>query len=422
MFGWEYPPHHSGGLGVACFGLTRALSSLGAEIVLVLPKRVAMLGNHLRARFAGLEQLSLKGGRATPSCYASSGEFQGAYGRSLFAEVEAYAKASEQIAKEESFDVIHAHDWLTALSGVATKRQSGKPLFFHVHATEFDRSGGTHADPEVYKIEKLGMDEADKVITVSEYTKKILVSKYFVDPEKVLVIHNGIDSDYFDILSSAELASNEEQQGESGRIKMFVDKIHENGGKLVLFAGRITLQKGPDYFVRLAKEIATRRPKTYFLIAGTGDMEGQVISAIAQSGLSDKCFYFGRYKGSETSSLFRSADLYVFPSVSEPFGITPLEAAQSGAPVLMSKQSGVAEVFRNVLLVDFWDMDEMVNKSITLLDNPALAQTLRNEAMAELPNLTWINPAKKLLSNYQYLVSSKLPSMVGAGVPVSVGL
>lgn len=401
MFGWEYPPHHSGGLGVACFGLTRALADEGVGVVMVLPRKAPLLGKHTRAKFAGLDALHLRAGQEAPSCYASPAVFENAYGRNLKGQVLAYARAAETIAREESYDLIHAHDWLTALAGIAAKRISGKPLIFHVHATEFDRSGGEGANPEVYAIERKGMEASDLVVAVSEYTKHILVEKYGIAPDKVAVLHNGMDADYFDVLSSGE--TQHADRGHAAELGRFVERLHARGGKLVLFAGRITLQKGPDYFVELAREIRKRRPNTFFLVAGTGDMEEQMIREVAGAGISDACYFFGRYQGAETEALFKAADLYVFPSVSEPFGIIPLEAASCGAPVLMSKQSGVSEVFKNALLVDFWDIDEMVNKSIALLDNPALAQTLQVESKKELPGITWKHAAKKLLTHYQAL-------------------
>ncbi len=410
MFGWEFPPHHSGGLGTACFGLTRALAKDGTEIIFVLPRTSELLGEFVDPRFLGLEKLALRKGSCNPSAYAHPRAYADAYGRNLFEEVRAYAEVAETIMRGESFDLIHAHDWLTAIAGIRAKHLSGKPFIFHVHATEFDRTGGTNVNPEVYAIERAGMNAADMVLAVSELTKHTIVSRYGISPDKVHVLHNGMDPDYFSLLekAAAEEAGECAVRERSTRLLAFTKRLHVSGGKLVLFAGRLTLQKGPDYFVRLAREILQRRRDVFFLVAGTGDMEEQAIREVARLGISDRCFFFGRFEGSETAALYRSADLYVFPSVSEPFGITPLEAASMGAPVLLSKQSGVAEVLHNVLAVDFWDLDEMVNKTLAILDNPALGKTLREEAKKELPHLRWRHVAEKIMPLYQKLIKASM--------------
>ena len=394
MFGWEFPPHNSGGLGTACFGLTRALARADTLITFVLPKRVNAGADWLRMCFADLPEAIGRGITAYLYPYITSENYARerkglppVYGLNLIDEVRRYGLLAGEIAASESFDIIHAHDWLSFPAGLAARRVSGKPLVVHVHATEFDRTGGTGLSEEVYKIEQEGMRQANAVVAVSQRTKNMIVRHYGIPPEKVTVVHNGIEAADHRPLPDRLVA------------------LKRAGEKVVLFVGRITLQKGPDYFVRAAKRVLELEPKVYFIIAGSGDMEGQVLREAAALGIADRVIFTGFVRGAELDALYQSADLYVLPSVSEPFGITPLESLINGTPVIISYQSGVAEVLRHALKVDFWDTEELANQIITVLRHPPLHKTLKQYGGAEVHQVTWTAAAEKCLNLYRSLLT-----------------
>ncbi len=394
MFGWEFPPRSSGGLGVACFGLTRALAQEGVKVRFVLPKQMDPEVTFMDFSFADIPDVIATGVNSLLYPYVTEGSYLSSYytvggsiyGSSLFEEVLLYATKAEEIARKSSFDVIHAHDWLSFLAGLEAKRVSGKPLIVHVHATEFDRSGGNSANPRVYEIEKEGMERADKVVAVSSWTKQVIIEKYGIAPEKIEVVHNGVEAKDFKPLPSD------------------LDALKRAGKKVILFHGRITLQKGPDYFVRIAKRVLEYYPDVLFIVSGIGDMLPQMIRETVQLGLSDKIFFVGALWNDERDRVYQAADIVIMPSVSEPFGIVPLEALSNGAPVLISKQSGVAEVLSHALKSDFWDIDEMANKIVVMLRNDSLKETLRKNGGKEVETITWSKAAQKLLGVYQSLV------------------
>ncbi|MFA5831262.1 MAG: glycosyltransferase family 4 protein [Candidatus Paceibacterota bacterium] len=392
MFGWEFPPHNSGGLGTACFGLTKALSG-DAQVVFVLPKKVPVNSKFAKMVFANQRSIQVRHVDTLLYPYITeeryNDEFRthhdSVYGSSLMEEVRRYAKKAGAIAVSEKCDVIHAHDWLAYLAGIEAKKATGKPLVVHVHATEFDRTGGNGVNEEVYAIERAGIAAADAVIAVSQWTKNILVSKYGVAPEKVTVIHNGIDLE------------------ETKRMPSRLQSLKDAGNKIVLFVGRITLQKGPDYFIRAAKRVLEYRPNTMFVVSGSGDMEYQMIRQAANEGISDKVLFAGFLRGDDLNSVYQAADLYIMPSISEPFGITPLEALANGTPVLISYQSGVSEVLNHALKTDFWDIDAMADKIISTLDHPALYENLRDNGYREAEKNSWSVAAGKCLALYNNL-------------------
>ena len=385
MFGWEFPPYNSGGLGVACLGLTKALSVLGIQVIFVMPKKLDVQTPWVRMIFAetGVE------GRAVNSIlkpYLASGNYRGdkkgMYGEDLLDEVRRYASLATAIALEEQFDVIYAHDWLSFGAGQEAKRATGKPLIVHAHATEFDRCGGPWGvNPDVFKIEKEGMEAADCVIAVSELTRNIIVREYGIPGDKVRIVYNGIDD-----------TTVPSGNGSLPRLR----SLKSSGYRLVLFIGRVTLQKGPDYFLRAAKRALERNPKILFIISGSGDMENQIVHLAAELGIASNVFFTGFLGGSERHEVYRAADLFVMPSVSEPFGITTLEAMKLGTPVLISKQSGVSEVVRHALKVDFWDVDEMANKILSVVGYPGLREALAENAAKEAERLTWSDAAQKV--------------------------
>lgn len=400
MFGWEFPPHNSGGLGVACFGLTRALAGAGVDVSFVLPRRSVVDSSHCNVLFAeNPGEVTFHEVDSLLSPYLSSEEYNeirellgdsvaSKYSHSLMREVLRYAKRARAIARKEKFDVIHAHDWLSFLAGIEAKKVSGKPLVAHVHATEFDRTGGNGVNDAVYAIEKRGMNQADKVVTVSQFTKNIVHEKYGIPDGKIEVVHNGIDEcDYIrgDVSPKA------------------IKKLKEQGKKIVLFVGRITLQKGPDYFVRVARKVVEQVPEALFVVAGSGDMEWKMIQEVAYQGIADKFIFAGFLRGKDLDAVYQIADLYIMPSVSEPFGITPLESLMNGTPALISKQSGVSEVVSHVLRADFWDVDDMADKVLSVLQNEVLKFTLSRQGKNEVKKVNWKKAADKCILVYSNL-------------------
>lgn len=388
MFGWEFPPHHSGGLGVACFGLTRALAAQGHELVFVMPKKLAVGAPWARFVFAdapsveGIAVSSIATPYGTHKTVVRGRNGEVVYGWGLMEEVLRYAATGADIAREAHCDIIYAHDWLSFGAGLEAKRATGKPLVVHVHATEFDRCGGADGvNPEVYAIEKAGMEGADAVIAVSEFTKNIIVKEYGITPAKIQVVHNGID------------AATLPQKG-SGLSRL--RQLKAAGHSIVLFLGRVTLQKGPDYFLRVAKRVREKNSKVLFVLSGSGDMEAQMMKYAAQLGVADKVLFTGFVGGTERHEMYAAADLFVMPSVSEPFGITTLEAMSLGTPVLISKQSGVSEAVTHALKADFWDEEDMANKILAVVGYAGLGKTLAHHAAKEAEALTWDRAAQKV--------------------------
>jgi glycogen(starch) synthase len=428
MLGWEFPPYISGGLGTACYGLTRGLDRLGVAITFVLPRPIsAVEPSHvkivagpsgaraaelvsgitrlrIRAVDADLEPyarpddiepglieavkrrklLPTEGGAATaPRRTTAGGGFSGPgehYGGDLFGEVARYAGAAEAIAGEEDHDVVHAHDWMTYQAGMAAAQASGKPLVVHVHSTEFDRSG-VHVNQRIYDIERAGMHAATRIIAVSHLTRNIIVQHYGIDPAKVEVVYNAIEDDGNGPASS-------------------LPPITRND-KIVLFLGRITMQKGPEYFLAAARRVLEVMDNVRFVMAGSGDMARSMIELAAQMGIGHRVLFTGFLRGDDVRKVFRMADLYVMPSVSEPFGIAPLEALANNVPVLISKQSGVAEVLTHALKVDFWDVNEMANKILAVLRHPPLQQALRDHGNIEVRRFSWTDSAARCVQVYE---------------------
>lgn len=389
MFGWEFPPFNSGGLGTACYGLTKGLSKVGCvDVTFVLPKKVDVKVDFLKIIFGDDKKGKYYIVNSLLQPYLTSESYAGKlignikkdfYGGDLFSEVERYGQLAAEIAAREDFDIIHAHDWLTFKAGLVAKRVSKKPLVVHVHATEFDRTGGNGNNQYVYEIEKHGMHEADSIIAVSNYTKNKIVQNYGISPEKINVVHNAIEFEDYTLEKAHKL---------------------KEKNKIVLFLGRITLQKGPDYFIYTAKRVLDLYKDVIFLIAGAGDMEKQMINKVAELGIADRVLFTGFLRGDDIRRAYQLADLYVMPSVSEPFGITPLESVMNGTPVLISKQSGVCEVLFHCLKSDFWDVDEMANKIIAVLKNEPLHYTLKENGLKEVRKFSWEESARKCAEVY----------------------
>jgi glycogen synthase len=422
MFGWEFPPHITGGLGTACFGLTKGLLKHGVEVQFVVPKAygdesqeavrlvnasdvTVMMNdpvfreywNQITYMEIGSNLIPYVGPEAfeqmvsenlntrieqSSRVFSEKFQFSGKYGHDLMEEVARYALVGAAIAANSEFDVIHAHDWLTYSAGVAAKKISGKPLVVHMHATEFDRSGENYNE-NVYEIERKGMAEADRVITVSNLTRNIVIERYHIDPAKVITVHNAVEPQ-----ETTELLDAEKHVKE----------------KIVTFLGRITFQKGPEYFIEAACKVLERDKNVRFVMAGTGDMMEKMIRRVAKLKISSHFHFTGFLKGENVDRMFAMSDVYVMPSVSEPFGISPLEAMRSNVPVIISKQSGVAEVLDHVMKVDFWDVDAMADAIYGLLHYKSMSAMSVAEGTEEVNNLKWESAARKVADIYESLV------------------
>src|SRR3989338_3754396 len=396
MFGWEFPPMSSGGLGTACYGLTKGLSNKGVEVTFVLPYSAESDVDFVKLRSTNkIPNLKLRKISSAIKPYMTSESYHifvskksasqaKIYGSTLFDEVYRYTMAAEKIAEEEDFDVIHCHDWMTFGAGIKAKKKKNKPLVLHVHATELDRAGGHQVNQHVYDLERQGMHKADRIIAVSNFTKNKIMAHYEIPSEKISVVHNAVDfaQHYYD---------------ESFEIKK-TDKV-------VLFLGRITLQKGPDYFVYAAKKVLEHEKNVKFIVAGTGDMEPFIIEKAAELGIADKVLFAWFLNQDDVERAYRMADVYVMPSVSEPFGITALEAMKNKTPVIVSKQSGVSEVINHCLKVDFWDVNELSSKIISLLRYRQLHEALKDNAYFEVKKFSWDVPAQKCIEVYNEVIS-----------------
>lgn len=474
MFGWEFPPHISGGLGTACYGLTKGLSMFeDVEIIFVVPKLHGDEDNKT-AKLIGAGDIQIKQTtinykeffnktsedliatkfeettssenvketlkdvsfievRSLLQPYLSEEDFiiflkeknidftkvklsregklyyekdgireeihfdysvektfdeqgryifSGTYGVNLMQEVRHFAQIGRIIAEQNEFDIIHAHDWLTYQAGIAAKEVSGKPLVVHVHATEFDRGGEFNINSNVFAIEKAGMENADRVITVSNLTKNIVVNKYNINPGKVITVHNAV----------------EPQEGEDKEYKKNVDE------KIVTFLGRVTYQKGPEFFIRAAAKVLKHVDNVRFVMAGSGDLLKKMIDYAALLKISDKFHFTDFLKGEDVTRMFAISDVYVMPSISEPFGISPLEAMRSNVPVIISKQSGVSEVLKHAVKVNYWDEDAMADAIHALIKYKGLAAMFKKLAKPEVEKLIWKKPAEEILNIYKNIL------------------
>ncbi len=399
-FGWDFPPQTTGGLGVACQGLTRELAHTGVEVIFVLPRSQEVQGTGkfifadvektLKTREVTSSLVPYLGSQTIIDVYDSFGRRK-IYSRTILEEVHAFAHKAAQIAKEEDFDIIHAHDWTSYLAGVAAKRATGKPLVLHVHATAFDQAASDNIDPEVFKIEKEAFEYADCIVTVSDFTKRIIVEKHNAEESKIEVVHNGCDTTEPTMHPKA------------------LEELRAQGKKIVLYHGRITIQKGVDYFIDAARRVIDTDPNVIFVISGKGDMMAQIMHKVGYLGLSSHVIFAGALWYEERDQMYQSVDLVVMPSVSEPFGLVPLEAMQHGTPALISKQSGVSEVLSHVLKVDFWDTDEMANMILSALRYPVMRRQLVQEGKHELKRLSWKHAAAKVIALYRRLVQYVTP-------------
>lgn len=420
MFGWEFPPHISGGLGTACYGMTKGLAKQNQEIIFVVPKAYGdedqsavrivnasdvlvdstdedfkefwkkitylEIGSNLipyvsPQEFARIaEENRLEGVSVEKKVTSTRFDFSGEYGTDLMAEVSRYALVAAGIAKKHDFDLIHAHDWLTYSAGIAAKQVTGKPLVVHMHATEFDRSGA-NVNQNVYDIERRGMEAADRVIAVSNLTRTTVIEKYGIDPDKVFTVHNAVEPTEKELMD----------------VKRHVKE------KVVTFLGRLTQQKGPEYFIEAASIILQHDPNVRFVMAGSGDLMNKMIKRVAELKIGTRFHFTGFLRGADVDKMFMLSDVFVMPSVSEPFGIVPLEAMRSNVPVVISKQSGVAEILKHALKVDFWDVHGLADAIYGLLNYDSLRLTFQKYGRSEVDSLKWENAAYNIVQVYDTL-------------------
>jgi glycosyltransferase involved in cell wall biosynthesis len=413
MFGWEFPPHILGGLGTASYGLTKGMSLQDdMEITFVIPKphgdedqsflriigacnvpvvwkdvnwehvnhRIGHLMNpkefyywrdHIRYDFRRIGTNDL-------GCV----DFSGRYPDNLLEEISNYEAVASVIAHAGNFDIIHSHDWLTYPAGIFAKNISGKPLVVHVHATDFDRSRG-QVNPDVYAIEKRGMDAADHIITVSNLTRQTVIEKYHQHPDKVTTVHNAVSP-----LEDADSLTKTKRRD-----------------KVVTFLGRITMQKGPEYFVEAAARVLEHTDGVRFVMAGSGDMMNKMVDLVAKRNIADKFHFTGFLRGHQVHEMLAESDVYIMPSVSEPFGISPLEAMQVGTPTIVSKQSGCAEILNNAIKTDYWDVDAMADAIYSIVKYPAMYKSLREKGKEEVDNITWEAAGKRVRTIYDRVLN-----------------
>ena len=416
MFGWEFPPHILGGLGTASYGLTKGMHNNGnIEISFVIPtpwgdeerdfaQIIGACNTPVAWRDVSREYVENRIGKyMDPQLYFDLRdhiyadfnymrlndlgciEFSGRYPDNLIEEINNYSIVAGVIARTIPCDVIHSHDWLTYPAGIHAKNVTGKPLVIHVHATDFDRSRG-NVNPTVFAIEKDGMENADHIITVSNLTRKTVIEKYGMPPEKVTTVHNAV------IPLDKELLE-------------LPRRTH--GEKVVTFLGRITMQKGPEYFVEAAAKVLKKNKNVRFVMAGSGDMMDAMIKLAAKRGIADRFHFPGFQRGKEVYEMLRDSDVYIMPSVSEPFGISPLEAMEMGVPSIISKQSGCAEILDNVIKTDYWDIDAMADAIHSIITNKALYNTLRDRGIEEIHGITWEQAGKKVIDIYEKVIADR---------------
>lgn len=411
MFGWEFPPHILGGLGTASYGMTRGLSKQeDMDIVFCIPKPwgdedqsfvklIGMNSTPVVWRDVSRDYVAERVGKyMDPQLYFDLRdhiyadfnymhtndlgciEFSGRYPDNLHEEINNYSIVAGVVARQQQFDIIHSHDWLTYPAGIHAKQVSGKPLVIHVHATDYDRSRG-NVNPTVYAIEKNGMDYADHIMCVSELTRQTVINKYHQDPRKVTAVHNAVDPVSQEVLD--------------------IVPHHNPKEKIVTFLGRITMQKGPEYFVEAAALVLSKTKHVRFVMAGNGDMMNQMIQLAAERGIADHFHFPGFMRGKQVYEVLKSSDVYIMPSVSEPFGISPLEAMQVSVPTIISKQSGCAEILDKCIKIDYWDIHAMADAIYAVCNYPSLFRYLQEEGKKEVDGITWEKVAQKIRGLYE---------------------
>lgn len=384
MLGWELPPHNSGGLGVACYHMAKAIAHAGVDIDFVVPYSA----HHPNTEWMNvLAATAIKPGKrkATELAYTMS------YGDIKNVQKN-YIGFVERYLEDESPDAIHVHDWLTMQAGVRAKELCGAPLIVHVHATEFDRSGSEAGNPLIHEIEYNGLLMADRILAVSNITKQIIISRYGIPADKIEVVHNALDP--------SELP----HYDYDGRTYRYLESLRDEGYTVVTTLTRFTVQKGLTQLMKAAARACERYDRLVFLFAGDGEQRDELIQQAADYGISDKVFFTGFVRGKQWRDAYCVSDIFVMSSVSEPFGLTALEAAHHDNALIISKQSGVGEVLRGIMRYDFWDTDRLADQMIGIATSPALASSLRLAARSEYLKISWRDVAQKCIASYTKLI------------------
>jgi len=393
MLGWELPPHNSGGLGTACYQLCKALSKKDIDIEFILPYSAKHDTSFMAVTAAQPQNVNeiIRSGIAYDSYkyLMSDGSQQWL---NIYHQQKLFEQAASSLADDKEFDIVHAHDWLTFKAAMRIKQARNCPLILHVHSVESDRAGSPTGNPLVHEIENTALHMADKILAVSQHTKNAIIRDYHIPASKIEIVHNSIEPS--DITPLDETNAYD-----------YLSLMKRNGYKVVVNVGRLTIQKGLPNLLRAAKEVIRRQPKTLFLFVGNGEQHNELVSLSAELGIGQNVLFADFQRGKNWRDAFAIGDLFVMPSVSEPFGLTPLEAISYGTPSLISKQSGISEVLRNCLKVDYWDVDEMANKITAAVANPALLNELRKNATAEYEKLTWNDASDKVHAIYRQHVA-----------------
>lgn len=396
MLGWELPPHHAGGMGVACYQMCKGLAHQGIDIEFILPYTADFDIPFMKitpAHHQSVDQVRFAGGVYDTKYFGVNTRRKSAVGKlDLRQQHDMYALHVAKIAESAEFDIIHAHDWLTFKAAMLAKHVTGKPMIAHVHATQFDQSAGGHGNPEVREIEYAALMMADQVFAVSQHTKNVIVREYGIPADKIHVVHNSMDI--------------HEDIDESYNLHRYLDIMKSQGYKVVVNAGRKTIQKGLTQLIDAAAKVIEKNPKVLFLLAGGGEQENELMELAAHYKISGNVLFEGWMNGTGKPwrDTFRIADVFVMPSVSEPFGLVALEAIGYGAPVIVSKQSGVGEVLRNAYKVDFWDTDQMADMILALCENDSLASTMWEESYKEYKAQSWNKSVDVMRQRYHHVI------------------
>lgn len=398
MLGWELPPHNTGGLGVACHELSRQLAIDGACVRFVVPYRATHDTSHYMVESATDYPVEVIMGQ-----FGAYGHPDTSYDKNIPVMdgdmpirclQQKYIAHVEKSVRVNPPDIIHAHDWLTYEAGIRAKQITGRPLIAHVHATEFDRAGGGSGHPLIHEIEYQGLCMADRIIAVSGITKQLIIDKYQIPADKIDVVHNSINVSTFD------------ESWYSEATYRYLHAMKQRGHQVVVSVSRFTVQKGLDHLVRGFARARTYNPRLLLLLVGDGEQRDELMDLAAELGVGEHVLYSGFVRGRQWRDAYRIGDIFVMSSVSEPFGLTALEAAGCGNAIIITKQSGVGEVLQNVVRYDYWDDEKLANALIGISDRRALRYQLAAKAREEFEKLSWAQVASRIFKLYQRQVEA----------------
>lgn len=400
MLGWELPPHNSGGLGVACYHLSKALADEGVSIDFVVPYSaphddIDFMNVRSATKYSPLHKFGMGAYSTDMAAFSSKNKESSSKAPGNIRDIQKqYTSYIEKLAETETYDAIHAHDWLTAEAGIRAKELFDIPLVIHVHATEFDRAGGSAGNPIIHEIEYQGLIMADRIVAVSDITKRIIVDKYNIPEDKVDVVYNAIDTTSFD-----------DNYVYDQRTYKYLEHLKANDYTVLSAITRFTVQKGLTFLMEAFAKATTKHEKLALLLAGDGEQRDELIRLAAKYGVSDRVFFTGFVRGKQWRDAYSVSDIFVMSSVSEPFGLTALEAAHHSNALIMTNQSGVSEVLNSIFTYDFWDTDKLANQIVGVAKSEALQKSLKDNITHEYTKISWIDIARKCIHNY------KAPSM-----------